>query len=178
VHIGPQRERAEAELRKDAARSNYLIMREAGVSESQVRSTRHRLEAAGTIPRIPVRDRATRAQPGPVAGSAAARRSGHPETRDMFEMPPAPDWERGLCTTVPRHQRMWWTSDDASEREAAARYCQGCPILQACETWSLALPWDDRSAVYAGMIPGQRLRRKREIRDQIMAQALEGIRWP
>jgi hypothetical protein len=96
----------------------------------------------------------------------------------QVSLPPPPDWSRGLCTTLPRHQRSWWTSDDLTERQAAARYCQDCPVLGPCEAWCLALPWSDRSAVYAGMLPGARQKRKREIRAEITRQVLQGVRWP
>jgi hypothetical protein len=106
----------------------------------------------------------------------AARSPGRDET-PVPSLPPPPDWSRGLCTTVKPHMRAWWTSSARDEREAAARYCQRCPVLAACERWSLALPWDD-DTVYAGLDRTERNRRKRAVRDEITRQALEGVRWP
>jgi hypothetical protein len=89
--------------------------------------------------------------------------------------PPAPPWEQGLCSTVPSYQRTWWTSSDRDEREAAARMCQGCPILEPCRAWSMCLPYSD-SSIYAGMSAAERSRRKREALAELTRQALKGMR--
>jgi hypothetical protein len=111
-----------------------------------------------------LREQARRQQPQPAAGPRFAA------------LPKPPDFSRGLCTTVRPSQRSWWTSSDTSERQAAARMCAGCPVLEACRAWSLALPWSDRDAVYAGMSPGERARRKREALAEFTKQALRGYR--
>jgi hypothetical protein len=107
-----------------------------------------------------LREQARRQQPAPAPGPRFA------------PLPPAPDWSRGLCTTVKPSQRSWWTSSDRDERQAAARMCAGCPVLEPCRQWSLSLPWSDRDAVYAGMSPAERARRKREYLREIARQAL------
>ena len=43
----------------------------------------------------------------------------------------------------------WWTSDDAEEREAAARQCQGCPVIEACA--AAADEADERWHVWGGV---------------------------
>jgi hypothetical protein len=163
-------ERAAAGLIADPARSNRLIAAGAGCSERVVRRVRDELEASGTIPDAPVR--VPRARPGPAAGSAAALRAGR-RPPPVIELPPAPDWSKGLCTQVKPSMRSWWTSSDRDEREAAARMCQCCPVLAGCEQWSLALPWSDRDAVYGGMSPAERQRRKRQVRLE-----MAGTHWP
>jgi hypothetical protein len=40
---------------------------------------------------------------------------------------PRMDWSRGLCVTAPARIRSWWTSDDHSERQAAARNVRWLP---------------------------------------------------
>jgi Transcription factor WhiB len=92
------------------------------------------------------------------------------------QFPPPPDWSRGLCTTVPQRMRSWWTSADRSEREAAARMCAGCPVLEPCRAWSTAaLPMSD-SSVWAGMSAAERARRRREYLRELARQALKGYR--
>jgi hypothetical protein len=76
-------------------------------------------------------------------------------------LPPPPDWSRGLCTTVKASQRTWWTSEIRTEREAAALMCADCPVRPDCEQWSLSLPVSD-PAIYAGMTPYERRKRRRE----------------
>jgi hypothetical protein len=71
--------------------------------------------------------------------------------------------------------RAWWTSSDRDEREAAARMCAGCPILEPCRQWSLCLPYSD-SSVWAGMSAAERARRKREYLNELARQALKGYR--
>ena len=51
-------------------------------------------------------------------------------------------------------------------------YCASCSILRPCETWSLSLAAHDTGAIYAGMTPAVRLRRKRELRRE------PGRCWP
>jgi hypothetical protein len=107
------------------------------------------------------------------AKAARSARQAEASTRgSRFQLPPAPDFSRGLCTTLPATQRTWWTSSDHSERQAAARMCAGCPILAPCEAWAMALPAADNQAVYAGLLPDERLRRKREVLNAIAAQVL------
>jgi hypothetical protein len=166
----PAARRAERELRRDPARSDRLIASELKADHHVVSQTRKRLEQAGDIPRVPPHQRAQRYRNGPRRPG----RSGPEPPPPRFTLPPPPDWSRGLCTTAPRYQRSWWTSADGTEREAARRLCAGCPVLAECELWSLALPWDDRSAIYAGLTPGERIRRKREVRDELTRQALKG----
>ena len=76
-------------------------------------------------------------------------------------LPKPPDFSQGLCTTVSPSRRTWWTSDDRDEREAAAHMCAACPVREPCEAWSLALPASD-PAVYAGLTPAERRKRRRE----------------
>jgi DNA-binding Lrp family transcriptional regulator len=111
-------------------------------------------------------------------GTTPAPRARPPVQIPVTELPPAPDFSQGICAQVKPSMRSWWTSADKDEREAAARMCAGCAIQDDCATWSISLPWSDRDAVWAGMLPGERLRRKRELRDQITRQALAAIRQP
>jgi hypothetical protein len=84
-------------------------------------------------------------------------------------LPPPPDWSRGLCTTVKPAQRTWWTSEIRTEREAAALMCADCPVRPDCEQWSLSLPVSD-PAVYAGLTPYERRKRRRAWLEAIAAQ--------
>jgi hypothetical protein len=91
------------------------------------------------------------------------------------DFPPAPDWSRGLCTTVKASQRTWWTSEIRTEREAAQLMCQGCPVREPCAAWSLSLPLDD-AAIYGGMSQAERIRRRSALRAEIIRQVTAGIR--
>ncbi len=84
-------------------------------------------------------------------------------------LPPAPDFSKGLCTTVRPSQRTWWSSEDRTEQEAARLMCRGCPVLADCTQWSLALPLSD-PAIYGGMTPYERRKRRREWLLAIAAQ--------
>ena len=79
------------------------------------------------------------------------------------DLPRPPDWSRGVCAHVPASQQTWWTSSDPVLREAAAHLCEGCPVLELCAEWSLALPVHD-IAVWGAMSRQERLRRKAEQR--------------
>jgi hypothetical protein len=113
--------------------------------------------------------------------AASAARHASPRTPPrqpprVLSLPPAPDWSRGLCTTVPSRMRAWWTSADRSEREAAQRMCQGCPVLEDCARWSTAaLPASD-SSIWAGMSAAERARQRREYLRALARQALAGYR--
>jgi hypothetical protein len=111
------------------------------------------------------------AERGHQPGFRLADSAHHPPPIPSY--PPPPDFSRGLCTTVPPRMRTWWTSSDRTEREAAARACQGCPVFTPCQTWSLALPVTD-SAIYAGMSGAERLKRKREALRELARQAMHG----
>jgi hypothetical protein len=76
-----------------------------------------------------------------------------------------PDFSRGRCVTAPPQQRGWWTSSLPAEREAAARTCLACPVLDACREYALTLPESD-PAVYAGMSAHERHQRKRALLKQ------------
>jgi WhiB family redox-sensing transcriptional regulator len=91
-------------------------------------------------------------------------------------LPPAPDFSKGLCTTVKPDQRRYWTSSDPGEREAAAHMCAGCPVREPCTQWSLALPVSD-PAIYGGMSADERRRRRRAWLEAI-AQQVRGLPWP
>ena len=94
------------------------------------------------------------------------------------QLPPAPDFSKGLCTTTPPAQRAWWTSEIRDEREAAARMCQGCPVRPDCTQWSLALPLSD-PAIYGGMSQRERTRRRREWLAAVTAQIRSRrLPWP
>jgi Transcription factor WhiB len=88
-----------------------------------------------------------------------------------WELPKPPDFSRGACTTAKPHMRGWWTSSGREEREAAATLCRSCPVLAECESWSLALPLGDDAAVYAGMTPAQRRRKRQALLKALAAQA-------
>jgi hypothetical protein len=116
----------------------------------------------------------TSPQPADVAAatdSMAIVKREASRTPRILDLPRPPDWSRGLCTTVPQHQRAWWTSDDNGEREAAARMCRRCPVLAECRTWSLNLPMTD-SPVYAGMTQRERQELRRHHLAAIARQAL------
>jgi hypothetical protein len=105
-----------------------------------------------------------------AARQAELNRRSHPAHHGRAfaaELPPPPDWSRGTCTLVPASQRSWWTSEDRDERQAAARMCAGCEIREQCAEWSMSLPVTDDAAVYAGLLPAERLRRKRELLHEI-----------
>jgi hypothetical protein len=108
-------------------------------------------------------ERQRSARPGKT--DAAAR------TPRIRPLPPAPDWARGLCTTVPSWQRAWWTSEDRDERQAAARMCRDCPVLAECQSWSLSLPLHD-DAIYAGLAARDRRELRRRHLAEIAAQVL------
>lgn len=63
---------------------------------------------------------------------------------------------RTRCAEPADH--AWWTSDLDAERAAAARLCQGCPVLQLC---GAAAEEDAEIFVYAGVDHGTKPRRKK-----------------
>jgi transposase-like protein len=103
---------------------------------------------------------------------AARQRAARPQWRRVVpprnllphipDLPPRPDFSRGLCTTAPPAQRNWWVSSSTTEREAARHICRSCPVLQPCAEWSLSLPVAD-PCVYGGMLQWERQRRKKGI---------------
>ena len=92
------------------------------------------------------------------------------------DFPEPPDFGKGLCTHVPASQARWWTSADPFLREAAARICEVCPILEPCAAWSLCLPVTD-NAIWGAMSQAERLRRKREDRRLAALPKPSPIRW-
>lgn len=85
----------------------------------------------------------------------------------IAELPGRPDLSRGRCAIVPPGMRGWWTSRSPAEREAARQTCFACPVLAECRAWALALPvpYAD-TAVYGGMLPAERRKLRRAIRDK------------
>jgi hypothetical protein len=158
---------ATAELLRDPARSNYLTAQAAGCDEATVRRARARLEAAGTLLHVVTEQRTPighRHHRGPMR---------HPPP--IIDLPKPPDWSAATCQRVPFPVRAYWTSDARDERAYAATLCGRCPVLEACRTWSLALPVVDM-AIYAGMSQAERLRRKRAAMRELAKQAMAGIR--
>ncbi len=48
--------------------------------------------------------------------------------------------------------RLWWTSEDRTQREAAQRMCHDCPVEPDCAEWSLHLGRSlGATGVYGGM---------------------------
>ena len=128
------------------------------------------IDAAGAADLLTVTVRAPLADLGAADGllHTATGRRREPRIPDL---PPAPDFARGLCTTSPPAQRMWWTSADRTDREAAQRMCATCPVRTPCEAWALAA--GERvlgSAIYAGMSGNQRRIRRRELLAAIARQ--------
>ena len=77
-----------------------------------------------------------------------------------WEMPALPEviWLGGLC--VQPGAPLYWTSDDAAEREMARKTCLVCSVRAICRDWSLeALPRAD-DAIY-GALDGNGRRRAR-----------------
>lgn len=95
----------------------------------------------------------------------------------IIELPPPPDWSRGLCTRAPADERSFWTSGHAEERAAAAETCQHCPVLSECERWSLSLPPDD-DTVYAGHGADGRRRLRRALASALPWLLPAGARCP
>jgi len=86
------------------------------------------------------------------------------------DLPPAPDFSRGLCSTLPSQTRAWWSSDLPSERKAAALACAGCPVLAPCEAWALSVTgYYTSGVVYGGMTPAQLRRRRRALLEDVAA---------
>jgi hypothetical protein len=116
--------------------------------------------------------------PEPEPEPPAPRRRGagrQPAQPPIPDLPRAPDWSAGLCSTLPASQRAWWTSESPAERNAAADACLACPILEACSAWALAAgAFYTEGVVYAGMLPWE-LRDARKARRAALAALAEEL---
>lgn len=66
-------------------------------------------------------------------------------------------------TIEPAERRLWWTSDDPAEREAALNHCRVCAVRIVCYAYALALPGTPGDiAIYGGMSVAERRRRRKE----------------
>jgi hypothetical protein len=87
-------------------------------------------------------------------------------------LPKPPDWSRGLCTAVTETSRGLWTSELPSERAAAVRICRRCPVQAECAEWSMSLPSRHDQAIYGGLTPDQRRRKRAALAlSELAAQA-------
>jgi hypothetical protein len=85
------------------------------------------------------------------------------------DLPPWPDFSEALCVDH-GHPPDLWTSDIQSQREAAIRICQRCPVLAACAEWSVSLSSMNR-AIYGARLAQQRVALRAERRRQRQAAA-------
>lgn len=69
----------------------------------------------------------------------------------------ASDGRRPRCAEPADH--LWWTSEDTSERERAARLCRGCPVLRLCAD---SAEEEHELFVWAGVDHGVRSTKKKE----------------
>ncbi|UIJ34499.1 WhiB family transcriptional regulator [Allobranchiibius sp. GilTou73] len=70
--------------------------------------------------------------------------------------------QRPICSTDPPR----WLSDDAAQREAAARDCKTCPLLLACR----AAGEDERAGVWGGIDRGATRTRKSTVSVDLLIQ--------
>lgn len=141
------RARITAELRRDAARSDYMVAAVSGASQCLARVVRRELEGSGQI--------ATALPPG------RARRQQRPAVQPYApRLPRQPDLSAGRCSS-PGVNADWWSPRDQAEREAAVWMCRSRPLLAACAEWALSLSVTD-TAIYCGMAANERIRARRE----------------
>ena len=91
-------------------------------------------------------------------------------------LPPAPDFTRACARRSTPAAAPGGLREIRSEREAAARMCQGCPVLPDCTQWSLALPLSD-PAIYGGHVP-QRAHQRRRAWLAAVARQIRSRRLP
>jgi Transcription factor WhiB len=162
-------QRAAAELVINHRRSDHLIAEAARCSHSTVTHVRALLEEDGTIGYLEARDREHRtrtpcADPGPFIPA----------------MPPQPaELRDGLCTRHPR-PRMWESTRNPTDREAALALCHACPVLQPCRSWALSLPpYADRQiGILGGLLVADRDRLRKARREAAAARAARAATPP
>ncbi len=97
---------------------------------------------------------------GVIAPRPRQRTPGRPAAASLMLAARMPDLSAGSCRS--HAQPDLWTSGDRVGRNAAARICRTCPVLEACREWAVtSLPRSDEG-VWGGLLPGQRVKARTE----------------